>query len=124
MAGSSYTVRSKVRHAHIEALKRLGAAAISVEVHFDGSHMLAMKPAHFEVGITVHDRLALANLDSAITQMFGFFTGDVNLTNRVKYEVADFDDDLIERSNKRYEIHQALATLATGAAAEFIANVH
>ncbi|MCP3141238.1 hypothetical protein [Pyxidicoccus xibeiensis] len=124
MAGSSFAVQSKVRYAHIQALKALGAAAISVEVHFDGSHSLALKPAHFEVGITVHDRKALANLDSAITQMFGFFTQDVNLTNRVKYEVANYDEDLIERSNKSYQIHAALTTLATGVAAQFIDSVY
>ncbi|NMO23618.1 hypothetical protein HPC49_53990 [Pyxidicoccus fallax] len=120
MAGSSFKVMSKVRYKHILELRQAGAA---VEVHFDGSHSLATKPAHFELNITIRDRMSLVNLDSAITQMFGFFTQEVNLTNRVKYEVALFDEDLIDRSTRSYEIRAAIDTLNDGGVADFIANV-
>jgi hypothetical protein len=50
-------------------------------------------------------------------------TQEVSLTNRVKDEVANFDSDLIDRSNRGSEIHDAIATLNNGGVAGFIQNV-
>ena len=119
MAGSSFKVTSKVRYQHIKALRDAGA---DVEVHFDGSHSTAVKPPHFEVGIIIA-RERLEHVDSGIAQMFGFFTREVNLTNRVKYEVANYDEDLIDRSNDGYAIRADLDTLANGGVGNFIQNV-
>jgi hypothetical protein len=120
MAGSSYVVTGKVRHSHIQQLKDIGA---SVEVHFDGSHSLAVKPAHFEVNLTLRDRLSLEHLDSSVAQLFGLYTQEVNLTNRVKYEVANFDEDLIDRSKKSYEIRAALDALNNGGIPGMISSI-
>lgn len=119
MAGSSFKVTSKVRLRHIQALRAAGA---DVEVHFDGSHLAAVKPPHFEVGVIIA-REKLEDVDSGIAQMFGFFTREVNLTNRVKYEVANYDEDLIDRSNHSYAIRADLDTLANGGVGNFIQNV-
>jgi hypothetical protein len=47
----------------------------------------------------------------------------VNLTNRVKYEVPDYDEDLIDRSDKSYQIRAELHTLAGGGTGNFVQNV-
>lgn len=119
MAGSSFKVTSKVRYQHIQALRDAGA---SVEVHFDASHSVAVKPPHFEVGVTIA-RLDLKNVDSSLAQMFGFFTQEVNLTNRVKYEVANYDEDLIDRADKSYQIRAELDALNNGNIGNFVQNV-
>lgn len=120
MAGSSYTVTSKVRYQHITTMRNAG---LSVEVHFDASHPAAVKPPHFELNITVHDRMALATLDYDLVRMFAFFTREVNLANRIKYEVANYDEDLIDRADKSYQIRAELAKLDNGGAAGFVDTV-
>jgi hypothetical protein len=123
MAGSSVIIQEKVSRSDIDAIRSVSG---KVNVNFDATHPTHVKKPHFDIGVFVnHDVLkTLGKNHSTTFNKFRFGIQEVQnqIPNQIKYEVGNFDRDMIP-TGKQQSIEHAIDEANAGRNGGFINNI-
>ena len=122
MARSSVIIHEKVSKADILAIREVAR----VDVNFDATHRTSEKKPHFDIGVFIEQNKLkyLGEQHQATFNKFRFGTQEVynQIPNQIKYEVSEFNQDMIP-ANKKPTIDHAINEANVGRKGGFIQDI-